>query len=127
MSLPKIIRIIVEFAFVELYAIVVGAGIGFMEGIFAFSRQKLTLDGGVLAALWGAEVAGIVFPVLYFFLMRNSLSLPDFIEMNALIVLVGILSTFLFGPMSWLWTIVAALAIVPIYCKSTFRILGNRK
>jgi hypothetical protein len=81
------------------------------------------LQESLWAATLGMGVAAILVPVLYFTLMRNSLSLSDFVEMSALILLVGVISGYLLGPMSFLWTVAVTLFIVPIYSRSTFWIM----
>lgn len=125
----KITQAVVEFICVELYSIVIGAGLGFIQGICAFSTGKIELwmHYGWWGALPGAVVASVLFPLLYYSLMRKSLSLPVFIEMSSLIFFVGILFSIIGGWSSALITIVASAMIAVLYCGSTFRIVGGRK
>ncbi|MFH2045721.1 MAG: hypothetical protein ABIK92_11310 [Pseudomonadota bacterium] len=129
----RIAKFIYELLFIEIFALVIGAGAGFMQGIVAFSGQKteLVLQFGAWAAFTGMGLAIVIIPLLYFGLIRNSLTLSTAIELISLIIIIGLFSAFVLktyfdaGWLSWIVTTISSLIMTLIYCKTGFRIIKN--
>ncbi len=128
------LRVFSEFISILFCAIVLGAGLGFIQGLLSvISGQKteITLQFSAWAALIGIGVSIIVVPILYYYLIRNSLSLSAIIEMTALITLIGMFSAYVLGRtldagwLSWMVTIVVAVVVAILYCKQGVRIAAE--
>lgn len=124
----KFIGLICEIISVCIFSLIFGVGVGFIQGFLAWSEQKFSLKLGFagFSAMTGGGVGLFIIPAIYFSLIRNSMSLTSFIEMNALVVLFGATTSYLLGYfwdagwLSFLFTPVLLVTFAILYCKFNF-------
>jgi len=123
-------KLLFDFICLELFSLILGAGLGFLQGIASFARQKTEVMLGLSgwAALMGGVVAAIIIPVMYYSMVRSEISVYAGIQMIALIGFIGIISAFLLGVfldagwLSWIITCLASVVVCIAYTKHHFRI-----
>lgn len=114
-------------------SIVLGVGMGFIQGMLSVVRNDTAfqLMMGSHAALIGGMVSCILIPILYFSMIRRTLTLRALIEMCGIIILFGLAAALILGlytEAGWLsWIITVALTIFAslLYCLGGVRIFAD--
>jgi len=109
--------IVLEFLTVVSCAAVIGSGIGYIQGLVAFREVPRTgaeaFGYACASALVGCVVGALEAPILYYSMLRNSLTLSGAALVVVGCLLFGCVSAFMFGAeLGWTSALVTCLVAV---------------